>query len=187
MWLMFCMVWDGPDVGGCDVGEAVSLGELPHWASYQFRVLHCLRDRVMTVRIWTTVLRGGDLHTCIGSLYVTLGPVGHCTVWVYSLGRLVTCIARLHSHGRLVICIACLHSRGRLVIHIIWSCSLIRLSFGLDFSSCFTAYSDIIMLVIRIAHAHTHSQSFVRSLCAFVTLQVIPECISNVELELGVQ
>ena len=42
------------------------------------------------------------------------------------------------------------------------------------------------MLVIRIVHAHTHSQSFVRSLYAFVTLQVIPECISNVELELGV-
>ena len=130
-------------MGRCDVGGAASLGELPHWASYQFRVLHCLRDRVLTVRIWTTVLRGGDLHTCIGSLYVTLGPVGHCIVWVYSLGRLVTCIARLHSHGRLVICIACLHSRGRLVSHITWSCSLIRRSLGSKFSSCFTAYSDI--------------------------------------------
>ena len=26
---MFCMVLDSPDVGGCDVGEAISLGELP--------------------------------------------------------------------------------------------------------------------------------------------------------------
>ena len=159
---MFCMVWDGPDVGGCDVGGAVSLGELPHWASYQFRVLHCLRDCVMTVRIWTTVLRGGDLHTCIGSLHVTLGPVGHCIVWVYSLGRLVTCIACLHSHGRLVICIACLHSRDRLVIHITWSCSLIGRSLGLKFSSCFTAYSDI----YHACHTHcarTHALTKLRS------------------------
>ena len=103
----------------------------------------------MTVRIWTTVLRVGDLHTCIGSLYVTLGPIGHCIVWVYSLGRLVTCIA-------------CLHSRGRLVIHITWSCSLIRRSLGLKFSSCFTAYSDI----YHACHTHcarTHALTKLRS------------------------